>query len=113
MHCSIIAPAFLAPDSSSIKQICTEKLGTDNIELFALVPLAEAPHCMNIAIRMAKCPFSLASLEELLAQREILTYKLGISADSLSECTKLLKDYSPGKLEQLEKENSQLKHLLK
>ena len=123
MYCSIITPGFSIPnvDRGALPQLCADNLGTSNIEVFALVPLASAPDCQHLAIQVRGSSFSLSAVEDLLTQREQLTQQLQRSRDALSSCTEQLQkakevkiDQDPSKkLHKLEEDNKKLRHLLK
>ena len=119
MHCSILAPAFTLGQSSpqSLKQLCADNLGTEDIRLFALVPVSEAPHAQQIAIQILDSQFSISSVEELLAQKEQLATQLQRSQEALSSCTEKLKSLTEGvettKQSKLEEDNRKLRQLLK
>ena len=123
MYCSIITPAFSIPkvEGSAVHQMCADNLGTENFEVFALVPISEAPATAELAIRLHGSSFSMSAIEDLLVQREQLTLQLQRSRDTLSACTEQLqrvKEQRPGdqidkKLHKIEEDNKRLRQLLK
>jgi hypothetical protein len=97
----------------------------DQLELFALVPVSQAPQGCDIAVRLKESCLSMSDIEDLLGQRDSLLEQLSRSKEALVACTAQLETLRESggrdensqrrlkKLKQLEEDNKKLRQVLK
>ena len=96
LNCSILTPAFSISsyDYNSIASQCAENLGVDtnDLELYALVPLRDVENPSSAVIKLKHSSFSLTKIEELLNQREQFFQQLQKSREALSSYSEKLQE---------------------
>lgn len=88
---SLLTQAFTVKHCSpeDLAKACAENLGVPaaSINLFALVPFAQAPQSTAVAFTVKGNSFALSTIEDLLVQREQLKQQLQQTKDALDSCT--------------------------
>ena len=125
LDCSVLTPAFSINTYNyrSIQEECADSLGIgiSDFELYTLVPLKKVKKPEVVIIKLKKTDFSLASIENLISQKEQFFQLLQKSREALqlysekiAEKKEIASDEkATRKISKLEEDNKKLRNLLK
>lgn len=129
VKCFVLTPMLDTPAEaySTLAETSASFIGVprDQLELFALVPISQAPEGCDVAVRLKESSLTLTDLDDLLSQRDLLLDQLARSKEALTAVSTQLDHLREAgvpdekyqrrmkKLKQLDEDNKKLRQVLK
>lgn len=130
VKCFVLTPMLVtqAAAYSTLTETAASFIGVsrDQLELYALVPISQAPEGCDVAVELVESSLSFTGIEDLLDQRDSLLEQLSRSKEALAACMVQFDnlrgeagnrddkyDRHMKRLKQLDEDNKRLRQVLK